>query len=99
MDEFPEVVEEMKRDFMDLRFEQGTERGVKQATRTLREEERARIGRQATRRFGRRAGESLGEHLASLSSTAEFEQVSDWIVDCESEEELLAKLPNGRGDL
>ncbi|MCY4277613.1 MAG: hypothetical protein OXE81_07240 [Gammaproteobacteria bacterium] len=26
-----------------------------------------------------------------------FEQVSDWIVDCESEEELLSKLPNGRG--
>ncbi len=26
-----------------------------------------------------------------------FEQVSDWVVDCESEEELLSKLPNGRG--
>ena len=97
MEEFPDVVEEMKRDIMELRFEQGVEQGVEQATSTLREEERARLGRQATRRFGRRAGESLGEHLAGLSSTAEFEQVSDWIVDCASEDELLAKIPNGRG--
>ncbi len=93
MEEFPEVVEEMKRDFLELRIEQG----VEQATRTLREEQRAWLGRLATRRFGRRAGERLGEHLAGLSKTAEFEQVSDWIVDCTSEEELLSKLPNGRG--
>ena len=109
MEEFPDVVEEIKKDIMELRFEQGVEqglvqgieqgveRGAEQATSTLRQEQRAWIGRLATRRFGRRAGESLGEHLASLSGTAEFEQVSDWIVDCASEEELLAKIPNGRG--
>ena len=97
MEEFPDVVEEIKRDIMELRFEQGIERGIEQATSTLREEQRAWLGRLATRRFGRRAGESLGEHLAGLSSTAEFEQVSDWIVDCVSEEELLSKLSNGRG--
>ena len=101
MEEFPDVVEEIKRDIMELRFEQGIERGVEQgveqATSTLREEQRAWLGRQATRRFGRRAGESLGEHLANVDSTAEFEQVSDWIVDCASEDELLAKIPNGRG--
>ena len=93
MEEFPDVVEEIKKDIMELRIEQG----VKQATRTLREEQRAWLGRQATRRFGRRAGESLGEHLANVNSAADFEQVSDWIVDSASEDELLSKLPNGRG--
>ncbi|MCY4200781.1 MAG: Rpn family recombination-promoting nuclease/putative transposase [Gammaproteobacteria bacterium] len=96
MEEFPDVVEEIKKDIMELRFEQGIERGAEQATSTLRKEQRAWIGRLATRRFGQRAGESLGEHLANVNSTADFEQVSDWIVDCASEEELLAKIPNGR---
>jgi len=73
---------------------QGIERGAEQATSTLRKEQRTWLGRQATRRFGRRAGESLGEHLANVNSAADFEQVSDWIVDCASEEELLATLAN-----
>ena len=105
LEEFPEFVEEIKRDFLELRFEQGVKQGVEQglvqgieqATSTLREEQRAWLGRIATRRFGGSAGERLGEHLASLSSTAEFEQVSDWIMDCASEEELLSMLPNGGG--
>ena len=105
MEEFPDVVEEIKKDIMELRFEQGVvqgieqgvERGAEQATSTLRQEQRAWLGRQATRRFGRRAGESLGEHLANVNSAADFEQVSDWIVDSASEDELLSKLPNGRG--
>lgn len=55
--------------------------------------------KEATRRFGRDAGESLTAYLSDIHESADFERVSDWIVDYQSEAEILSKLPaNGTAD-
>jgi len=81
LDDFPEIAEEMRQ---EMRQEVREE---------LREEERALLGRLATRKFGRRVGDNLAAHLSDLDQASDFERVSDWIVDCQSEAEILAKLP------
>ena len=88
-DIFPEAQEKFR---MEGR-QQGIEQGIEQATHELRAEERARLGRQATRKFGRGAGESLTAYLSDVHESADLERVSDWIVDCQSETEILSKLP------
>ena len=65
-----------------------------QVTLEFREEERALLGRQVTRKFGDRAGESLAGYLSTLDQVSDFERVMDWIVDCRSEAEILSKLPD-----
>ncbi len=84
-DMFPEAQEKFRTE--------GRRQGIEQATHELRAEERARLGRQAARKFGRGAGESLTAYLSDVHESADLERVSDWIVDCQNEEEILAKLP------
>ncbi len=84
-DIFPEAQEKFRTE--------GRQQGIEQATHELRAEERARLGRQATRKFGRRAAEGLTAYLSDVRESADFERVSDWIIDCQSEAEILAKLP------
>jgi len=88
-DMFPEAQEKFRTEGR----QQGIERGIEQATHEFQAAERARLSRQATRRFGRDAGESLKAYLSDVHESADFERVSDWIVDCQSEAEILAKLP------
>ncbi len=84
-DVFPEAQEK-------LRME-GRQQGIEQATHEFQAAERARLSRQATRKFGRGAGESLTAYLSDVHESADLERVSDWIVDCRSETEILSKLP------
>ena len=85
LDDFPEIAEEMRQ---EMRAEARQEMLAE-----LREEERALLGRLATRKFGRRVGDNLAAHLSDLDQASDFERVSDWIVDCQSEAEILLKLP------
>ena len=73
---------------------EGRMQGFKEAALEFREEERALLGRQVTRKFGDRAGESLAGYLSTLDQVSDFERVMDWIVDCRSEAEILSKLPD-----
>ena len=85
MDAFPEEKEEL------------LAKGREQATREHRAEERARLGRQAARKFGRRAGTRMEAYLAKDQEGAHFERAWEWVVDCRSEEEILSKLPGNGG--
>ncbi len=91
-DIFPEAQERFRTEGR----QQGIEQGIEQATHELRAEERAWLGRQAVRKFGRGAGESLQAYLSDMHESADFERVLDWIVDCQSEAEILARLPSNR---
>ena len=93
MDAFPEEKEEL----LTKGRLQGIEQGIEQATRELRAGERARLSRQAARKFGHNAGASIEAYLSNLREAADFERASDWIVECGSEAELLARV-SGKGN-
>ena len=67
---------------------QGRELGLEQG----RAEERARLRRQATLKFGLDTAERLSDQLASLTTRADLDRVGDWIVECDSVDELLLRL-------
>lgn len=63
---------------------QGIERG--------RADERALLCRQAARRFGTDTAQRLSGLLESLKAADELAVVGDWIVDCETGADLLARV-------
>ena len=71
---------------------QGRELGLEQGRELGRAEERARLRRQATLKFGLDTAERLSDQLASLTTRADLDRVGDWIVECDSVDELLSRL-------
>ena len=75
---------------------QGLERGIAQGVERGIAEERARslarLRRHAAIKFGRPTAQRLGELLGTTASTEQIERVSDWIMECERGEQLLAKV-------
>ena len=53
---------------------------------------RARLGRQASLRFGARTGERLLRLMEELAGGEALDQVGDWIIECGSGEELLSRV-------
>ena len=51
-----------------------------------------RIRRQAALKFGPGAADRLADHLAGLTTREDLDRVGDWIVECESGDELLSRL-------
>ena len=51
-----------------------------------------RIRRQAALKFGPGAADRLAAHLAGLTTREDLDRVGDWIVECESGDELLLRL-------
>ena len=72
----------------ELGLEQGRELGLAQG----RAEERARLRRQAALKFGLDTAERLSDRLAGLTAREDLDQVGDWIVECESGDELLLRV-------
>ena len=72
------------RAWRDELVEQGVERG--------RADERALLCRQAARRFGTETAQRLSGLLESLKAADELAVVGDWIVDCETGADLLARV-------
>ena len=70
---------------------QGFERGRIEGVERGREDERMLLCRQAARRFDDRTGAELAKRLASLNDPAQLAEVGDWIVDCATGAELLAR--------
>ena len=69
-------------------IEQGIERGIEQG----RSEERRRLCRQAALKFTAETAPRLSVLLHRLTDPESLEQVGDWIIECETEEELLARV-------
>ena len=71
----------------ELGLVQGRELGLAQG----REFERIRLRRQAALKFGAGTADQLAERLADLTAE-DLDRVGDWIIECESGDELLARV-------
>ena len=66
-------------------LEEGREQGIEQG----RAEERTLLCRQAARKFGDETAGRLSELLDGLTAPAPLAEVGDWIIDCDSGEDLI----------
>ena len=87
-----ETVREWTREWL----EQGIAKGIEQG----RDEERALLCRQAARKFDAAAAEGLAAALAGVSDPARLGRVGDWIIECATASDLLARVrrDDGSGD-
>ena len=67
-------------------------RGMERAIAQERVRNLARLRRHAAIRFGLPTAQRLGELLGTAAATEQIERVSDWIIECERGEQLLAKV-------
>ena len=72
--------------------EQGRAEGVEQGRAEGVEQERALLLRQAERKFGADAAGRLAALLAGIEDTERLADVGEWIIDCASGDELIARL-------
>ena len=70
---------------------EGMEMGVAQGRTEARAEHRAQLGRQAGRKFGSEAAERLSALIEGESDPEQLAEVGDWIIDCRTEAEFLAR--------
>ncbi len=74
---------------------QGVEQGRAQGVEQGRDEERALLCRLAARKFDAAAAEGLAAALAGVADPERLGRVGDWIIECATASELLARV---RGD-
>ena len=82
---------------------QGVERGIAQGVERGREQgfeqglaaERELLCRQAMRKFGTGTAERLAGLLAGIGDTRRLAEVGDWIIDCATGDDLIARFGNG----
>ena len=74
---------------------QGMKRGVTVGMEQARAEERARLCELARRKFSRRAAERLAATIDGVSSADRLAEVGNWIIDCGTEAEFLARAQPG----
>ena len=70
---------------------EGMARGVTEGLARARADERALLCRQADRKFGNRTGERLSALIDGVSEPERLAEVGDWIIDCGTEAEFLAR--------
>ena len=70
---------------------QGMEQGIAQGRTEARADQRAQLGRLAGRKFGGRAAERLSALIEGESDPQRLAEVGDWIIDCGTEAEFLAR--------
>ena len=76
--------------------EQGRARGLEQGIEQGRHEERALLCRQAARKFDGATAERLAAALTGIGDPARLGQVGDWIIECPTAAELLARVAGTR---
>ena len=98
--EFEEMKSFMLQSMVDHWLEQGmaqgVERGVTEGVARARADERALLCRQAGRKFGGRAAERLAQGIDGVTDPARLAEVGDWIIDCGTEAEFLARAERAR---
>ena len=96
-----ETVREWTRDWLERGraqgVEQGLERGRAQGIAQGRDEERALLCRQAARKFGGAAAERLAAALAGVTDPERLGRVGEWIIECATASDLLARVGRDRG--
>ena len=90
-----ENVREWTRELLEQGRAQGIEQGRAQGIEQVRHEERALLCRLAARKFDAGAAEGLAAALADVTNPDRLARVGDWIIECATASELLARV---RGD-
>ena len=94
-----ERVSQWPRQWLEQGVEQGLAQGIEQGIEQGRaqgiEQGRALLCRLAARKFDAAAGEGLAAALAGVADPDRLAQVGDWIIECETGADLLARV---RGD-
>ena len=80
------------RAWRDELVEQGQAQGIERGIERGRANERALLCRLAARRFGAETAQRLSGLLESLKAAEELAVVGDWIMDCETGADLLARV-------
>ena len=90
-----ENVREWTRELLEQGRAQGIEQGRAQGIEEGRHEERALLCRLVARKFDAGAAEGLAAALADVTDPDRLARVGDWIIECATASELLARV---RGD-
>ena len=83
-----ETVREWTKDWVA----QGHEEGLQKGREEVRAEERSLLCRLAARKFDTSAAEQLAEELAGVDDPARLAQVGEWIIECETAADLMARV-------
>ncbi len=90
-----ETVREWTREWLEQGRAQGIDQGRVQGIEQARHEERALLCRLAARKFDDGAAERLAAALAGVTDPDRLARVGDWIIECATASDLLARV---RGD-
>ena len=72
--------------------ELGRELGLAEGRELGRADERNRLRRWAALKFGSGTAERLADRWADLTTFEDLDRVGDWIIECESGDDLLSRL-------
>ena len=72
-------------------IERGEARGIERGMERVRADQRAQLSRQAGRKFGGRAAGRLSALIKGETDPERLAEVGDWIIDCDTEAEFLAR--------
>ncbi len=95
-----ETVREWTREWLEQGRAQGIEQARAQGIAQGGQEERVLLCRQAARKFDGGAAEGLAAALDGVTDPDRLARVGDWIIECATASELLARVrgDNGPGD-
>ena len=88
LEEEPAMLAERVQEWYREAREQGMEQGIEQG----RAEERALLCRWAARKFDAGTADRLSELLSRLTAPGQLGEVGDWIIECDTGAELLARI-------
>ena len=86
------VSEVLAQEYRAKQQARGMALGIAQGVAQERARNLARLRRHAAIRFGLPTAQRLGELLGTATATEQIERVSDWIIECERGEQLLARV-------
>ena len=84
-------VREMKTLVMKSMVDHWLAEGRSEGEARARADQRAQLRRQADRKFGARAAKRLSELVRGVTDPERLAEVGDWIIDCRTEAEFLAR--------
>ena len=87
-----ENVREWTKDWVAQGREEGREEGIETGIERGRAEERSLLCRQAARKFDADAAGQLADALARVDDPARLAQVGEWIIECETAADLMARV-------
>ncbi len=96
LEEVRTMLAEQVREWTEEWVEEGREQGREQGIAQGRAEERALLCRQAERKFDAATARRLAAALEDVADPGRLAEVGDWIIECETAADLLARVSDER---